>query len=90
MPRTNFGKSRDVNEPYAVYQSPLFGGTTYHVLKTYKHSSAEAQDPYARWFVAGKSDMTGNSFEYGDMYKAQVLKGARLISADDQWRSEYE
>ncbi len=61
MPRTTFGKARTKETPYAVYKNSQ--GWEWRVLKTYKHSSAEQNDPYARWFVAATSPhMHGGGF----------------------------
>ncbi len=92
MPRTSFGKKRDVENPYAVYHSPIFGGTVYHVLKTKQHSSEEEKNPYTIWYVAGKGPATMDSWEYGDMYKSQLLVEfqAKFVDGDPQWRDEYQ
>ena len=87
MPRTSFGKARKADQPYATYANAF--GWTWKVLKTYKHSSAEAKDPYARWFVAGKSPNTYGSWEYGDMYARDIKSYAEFVDGDPQWRDEY-
>ena len=55
MPRTNFGKTRSHDKPYAIYSDGR--GWEWRVLKTYKHSSAEKNDGYARWYVSATSPM---------------------------------
>lgn len=82
-----FGKSRKVNEPYAIYTGP--NGFEWRVLKTYKISKNEKNDPYARWFVAAKSDMTFGSFEMGDTYANDVLKYGVLAECVPEWYDEY-
>ena len=88
MPRTTFGKTRKSDQPYATYVSPY--GWTWKVLKTYKHSSAERKDPYARWFVAATSPhMPEGSYEMGDTYASEVTRNGALIDADPAWMDEY-
>jgi len=88
MPRTNFGKTRSKDKPYAVYVSPY--GWTWKVLKTYKHSTAEAKDPYARWFVAATSPMMPDgSYEMGDTYACEVIEQGALVDCDPSWMDEY-
>ena len=86
--RTTFGKTRKADQPYAVYASPY--GWKWKVLKTYKHSSAERDDPYARWFVAATSPhMHDGSYEMGDTYARDVTSNGALIDADPAWMDEY-
>ncbi len=81
-----FGKSRDVQNPYAIY---ICGDFTWHVLKTYKMPKNEGKDPYARWFVAAKSDATHGSFELGDTYARDVEGFGVLVAADPAWLEAY-
>ena len=92
MPRTSFGKARPQDTPYATYASR--SGWVWKVLKTYKHSSAEAKDPHARWFVAATSpmmhgDFAGSVYEMGDTYAREIKQSGQLVDADPQWRDEY-
>ena len=88
MPRTSFGKSRTQDKPYAIYKNAI--GWEWRVLKTYKHSSAELKDPYARWFVAATSPMMPEgAYELGDTYAAEVRDLGQLIMADKGWLEEY-
>ena len=88
MPRTSFGKTRTQDQPYATYVNDF--GWTWKVLKTYKHSEAEAKDPYARWFVAATSPhMQDGSYEMGDTYVTDIIRNGFLIDADPQWCDEY-
>jgi len=88
MPRTSFGKTRDQAKPYAIYKNAQ--GWEWRVLKTYKHSSAELKDPYARWFVAATSPMMHEGqFEMGDTYAAEIKQFGQLVLADDGWLEEY-
>ena len=88
MPRTTFGKTRDQAKPYAIYKNAQ--GWEWRVLKTYKHSSAELKDPYARWFVAATSPMMHEgSYELGDTYAAEIKQFGQLVLADDGWLDQY-
>ena len=88
MPRTSFGKTRTQDKPYAIYKNA--SGWEWRVLKTYKHSSAELKDPYARWFVAATSPMMHEGeFEMGDTYSREIKQFGQLVLADDTWLEEY-
>ncbi len=63
-----------VETAYEVYQSPD-GDTTHWVLKKYKNPENEANDPFARWYVATKAPGTLGSYEYGDTYAANIKVG---------------
>ena len=91
MPRkvNPFGKSRKVDEPYAVYKGDSrLGFIEYRVLKTYKHPDNE-NGQFDRWFVAGKSDATFGSWGYGDMYKAEIVKYFRCEDCTSEWAKYY-
>jgi len=89
MPRTSFGKTRSQDKPYAVYANSQ--GWVWKILKTYKHSSAEVNDPYARWFVAATSPMMyGGEYEMGDTYAREITQFGQLVDADPEWRDEYK
>ena len=64
------GKTRDVNNPYEIWKGSCFpmGDIEYRVLKKYQKPSLEKSNPYARWFVACKSEATFGTWEYGDNY----------------------
>jgi hypothetical protein len=91
MPRTPFGKSRPVDDPYAIYKGYTpFGETEVRVLKTYQHPDKEKDNQYARWFVAVKSDHTFGRFDMGDSYIQDCLYGnMRLVQCTDEWREVY-
>lgn len=73
------GKTRNVDEPYEVWQTPD-GSWTWNVLKKYQTPEKEATNPYARWFCAVKTPMTGGSWELGDTYVKDIKNYARKIS----------
>ena len=81
-----FGKSRKIDNPYAIYAG---GGFEHRILKTYKVPKSEAKDPYARCFVAAKSDATFGGFDMGDTYKNEVTSYFRLVAAEPEWLEAY-
>jgi len=85
MAKNIFGKTRDINKPYAEY---LVGDIVYRILKTYKMAKNE-NNKFDRWFTVGKSPMTFGEWEYGDMYKNDILKFGILVKCDDEWRKIY-
>ena len=88
MPRTSFGKSRTKDKPYAIYKNAQ--GWEWRILKTYKHSSAELKDPYARWFVAATSPhMPEGAYELGDTYAGEIKQFGQLVAADPEWIEQY-
>ena len=86
MARTPFGKTRDVEKPYAIYRN---GDWEWRVLKTYQHPDREKTNRYARWFVAAKSPMTCGSWEYGDTYAMGIRQYGQLYSGTDTWLENY-
>lgn len=81
-----FGKCRDVEEPYAVY-TDTWGQFETRVLKTYQTFEKENDNPSARWFVAVKSPYTRGRWEYGDSYIRNVL--GELTIGTDAWIKQY-
>tara|TARA_R100001244_G_scaffold99830_1_gene74502 strand:+ start:242 stop:571 length:330 start_codon:yes stop_codon:yes gene_type:complete len=84
MAKNPLGKTRDVENPYAILEgnSPMVGKVEVRILKTYKLAKSEPGDQYARWFTAAKSDDTAGLWDYGDAYRADILAnylGARLF-----------
>lgn len=72
-----YAKTRSVDNPWAIFVGP--NGFEWRVLKTYKLPQNEAKDPYARWFVAARSNLTYGSWEYGDTYAKDVKTYGRCI-----------
>lgn len=90
MAKNPFGKSRPVDNPYAVYKGVgPFGNTECRVLKTYQTYDNERKNPYARWFVAVSSDWTHGSFDMGDSYIREAIHGLKLESAEPEWLAVY-
>ena len=75
MAKNLCGKRRDVDNPYEVWIIP---GTEweFRVLKKYQNEENEAQNRWARWYLATKSPYTYGSFELGDGYAADVKGSA--------------
>lgn len=71
MAKNPLGKTRKIDDPYAVFEHPM-AGWKWKVLKTYQLPKNEKQ--YARWFVAASSPHTHGSDEYGDTYLAELLE----------------
>ena len=72
------GKTRDVDDPYEVWENAQ-AGCTWHILKKYQRPDKEAENPYARWFVAAKSPYTYGSWETGDTYVSEIKQyGVRV------------
>ena len=83
-----FGKTREVDNPYATYVGylPDAGSIEIRILKRYKGSvEAEKKNQYSRWFTASKSDATFGSWEYGDQYAGMIQSCYRLIDAAPEW-----
>ena len=86
--RTPFGKIRKVESPYAIYTNSS-SGFEWRVLKTYQHPEKEADNLYARWFVAAKSPYTHGSWEMGDDYAREILTYGTLQEATSEWKELY-
>jgi len=69
-------KSRDVDNPWEIWKGygPL-EGWEWRVLKKWQSPKKEICNQYARWFCAVKSPMTYDSWEYGDVYRHDVING---------------
>jgi len=86
--KNQFGKSRTVDNPYAVYKMPHMN-FEWRILKTYKLPENEAKNPYSVWFVAARSDLTYGSWEYGDNYIKDILNHGHLTSSTEEWDEIY-
>jgi hypothetical protein len=65
-------KTRPVENPYEVWRT-TDNLWEWRILKKWQKPSKEKENPYARWFCAVKSPHTYDSWEYGDVYVAEVL-----------------
>ena len=83
-------KSRNTEDPYAIFKGiGPFGETEVRLLKAYQKPSLESKNKYARWFVAVKSDFTYGSYDMGDSYVNEVVRGLELTYADDEFKENY-
>ena len=90
MAKNLLGRSRTKENPYAIWQGfGAFGDTEVRLLKTYQKPDREQKNPYARWFVAVRSDHTYGSFDMGDSYISEVTQGLTLKQADPLFTEQY-
>jgi len=70
------GKTRELEDPYEVWKGVIPGigiQVEYRVLKKYQSEKKESANPYARWFVAAKSEATFGGWDYGDTYVRDIV-----------------
>ena len=90
MTKNLLGKSRTKDKPYAIWQGfGAFGDTEVRLLKTYQKPDREQKNPYAKWFVAVRSDHTYGSFDMGDSDISEVTQGLTLKQADPLFTEQY-
>jgi len=83
-------KSRKTNTPYAIFKGyGPFGETEMRLLKTYSTPLNEAKNPYARWMVAVKSEMTYGSYDMGDSYIKEATMGLTRVYAHPLYLEQY-
>lgn len=70
------GKTRDVKNPYEVWQH---GGWTWKVLKKYQTPENEKGNTFARWFCFVTSPYCPDG-EYGDTYVKDIVSRAQKVS----------
>ena len=85
------GKSRDTENPYAIFKldNSAIGPIELRVLKTYKLPKNEADDRYAKWYTAAKSDATHGSWGFGDTYRTDVIGYHTLTYASPEFQKAY-
>lgn len=66
-------KTRPLADPYEIW---VAGNWEWRVLKKWQ---ADDNKQYARWYCAVKSPMTYGSYEYGDVYVAEIKQYAVRI-----------
>ena len=90
MSKNLLGKSRNMEDPYAIYKGGgSFGETEMRLLKTYQLPKNESTNEYARWFVAVKTDATFGSYDMGDSYIAEATYGLKLDYASPEFKEQY-
>lgn len=82
------GKSRKIENPYAIFKTrhPDLGLWEIRILKTRKLPKNE--DEFSVWYTAGKSDATHGSWEYGDMYRSEIVR-MQLTYASEEFIDAY-
>ena len=91
MSKNLMGKSISHNDtPYAIFEgiSP-FGNTTVKLLKSYQKPEKELLNLYAKWMVGVKTDHTFGSYDLGDSYVQDVVRGLALTYASDTFKENY-
>jgi len=90
MTKNLLGKSRPMQNPYAIYKgNGPFGPTEMRLLKTYQLPKNESTNEYARWFVAVKTDATFGSYDMGDSYIPEATYGLKLEHASAEFKEQY-
>jgi len=74
-PKNQCGKTRPVEDPYEIWENSR-SGFVFRVLKKYQRPDKEADNPYARWFVATKSPYTYGNWELGDGYVRDITRNS--------------
>jgi len=84
-------KMRDKNNPYEIWEvnTGAYGLMTYRVLKKWQHEKNEANNPYARWFCAVKSDGTHGSCDLGDCYVRDIKMYGKKIKFNKEELEEW-
>ena len=77
-------KTRKVTDPYEIWKCRMEIGfdvlnVEYRVLKKYQAPKGEAENPFARWYTAAKSEATFGSWEYGDTYVRDIVSTGRKV-----------
>lgn len=73
-------KSRDRDNPYAVFSGTMFGGpATFSVLKKYRNDDAA---DYSAWFIVAVTVATGELGDMGDTYVRDVVPYLELTEVD--------
>ena len=79
------GKTRKLDNPYEVWECRMGFDTgeviniEYRILKKYQTPKKEAENPFARWYTAAKSEATFGSWEYGDTYVRDIVSTGRRV-----------
>ena len=91
MSKNLMGKSRNnKDKPYAIFEGMNpFGNTTVKLLKSYQKPEKELLNLYAKWMVGVKTDHTFGSYDLGDSYIQDVVRGLSLTYASDKFKENY-
>jgi hypothetical protein len=84
MSKNLCGKTREMDEPYEVWQAQSPSGPwTWRVLKKYQAPHKEAMNPLARWFCFVTSPFCPTG-EYGDVYVKDITGTALRIDNNEE------
>ena len=78
-------KTRKIDDPYEIWKCRMDFGygdileIEYRILKKYQSPKGEAENPFARWFTAARSEATHGNWEYGDTHVRDILSTGRRI-----------
>ncbi len=87
MTKNPLGKTREINNPYAVF---VAGAFEIRILKTYRLPKNEKTNQHAAWYTAAKSPNTFGSWEFGDAYIKEITDNFTLVEASDEWKAAYD
>ena len=71
LDKNECGKTVDAEIPYEIWKT-TDNLWEWRVLKKYQKPSKEDINPYARWYCAVKSPHTYDTYDYGDVYVAEI------------------
>ena len=89
---------RDIDDPYAIFVGqpnskhtvPWIGTLEQRILQAYASPEDEDKNPeQAAWFIAGRSDGTLGRWEYGDVYRDELLDTMYLKYASPEFMKTY-
>ena len=90
MTKNLMGKTRKLDNAYATFKGMgIFGDTEVRLLKSYQVPNTEQRNIYSRWLVAVKTDATYGTFEMGDSYVDEAVKGLILVECSDEYAQQY-
>lgn len=74
-------KTRDITALYEIWVGKvnMYGEILNFEWRVLKKWQADDYKPYARWYVAAKSEATYGSWEFGDNYASEIMQlGTRI------------
>lgn len=76
-------KSRPVTDPYEIWEGTLdmgYGDVLHMTWRVLKKWQVDDDKPYARWYVAAKSEATYGEWEYGDTYVQDIKHNGHQVA----------
>ena len=90
MTKNLMRKTRKIDNAYATFKGlGMFGDTEVRLLKSYQVPNTEKRNIYSRWLVAVKTDATYGTFEIGDNWVDEAVKGLTLVECSDEYAQQY-